>query len=294
MRRLRPGAGFAVRRGLWRRALAAACESRRRPLAWGPLRTTWLTTAQGRLCVRVAGGAPGSGVAVVLVHGVIVSSRYLLPMAAELAADRGVLVPDLPGFGLSDPPPGPLTLATLADAVVACATAAGHDRVALVGNSFGAQVSVEAAVRHPARVARLVLIGPTTDPAARTLPRQYLRWQRNAPDEHLAILPVMLRDLADMGLRRAATLLRVMLDDPIEDKLAHVQAPTLVVRGDRDRLVPPRWADEVVGRLPQGQLATVPGYAHMPHWSGPLALAPVLRAFLRADGLPAGTQVQAL
>ena len=286
---LRPGAGFAVRPGLWRRALTAACESRRRPLQWGPLRTTWLATEEGRLCVRVADSAPRSDVVVVLVHGVIVSSRYLLPTAAELAADIDVLVPDLPGYGLSDAPPGPLTLGTLADAAVACATAAGHDRVALVGNSFGAQVAVEAAVRHPARVGRLVLIGPTTDPAARTLPRQYLRWQRNAPDEHLAILPVMARDLADMGLRRAATLLRVMLDDRIEDKLPHVQAPTLVVRGDRDRLVPPRWADEVVRLLPHGRPATVPGYAHMPHWSGSLALAPVLRAFLRADGLPAGT-----
>ena len=234
----------------------------------------------GRLCVRVAEGARGSDPAVVLVHGVIVSSRYMLPTAAELAADVDVLVPDLPGYGLSEAPPGPLTLATLADAAVACATAAGHDRVALVGNSFGAQIAVEAAVRHPARVARLALIGPTTDPVARTLPRQYLRWQRNAPDEHLAIVPVMARDLADMGLRRAAALLRVMLDDPIEAKLPHVQAPTLVVRGDRDRLVPQRWADEVVGLLPHGELATVPGYAHMPQWSGPLALAPMLRAFL--------------
>ena len=75
------------------------------------------------------------------------------------------------------------TLAALADAVVTCAQAAGHERLALVGNSFGAQVVVEAALRHPERVESIVLLGPTVDPAARSLVVQAIRWLRNAPDE---------------------------------------------------------------------------------------------------------------
>jgi 2-hydroxy-6-oxonona-2,4-dienedioate hydrolase len=262
-----------VRPGLPRLALQAARETRDRPL-----RCRGVTTPSPGL--RAAGaGAPGRP-AVVLVHGVIVSSRYLVPLAAELGRDRPVLVPDLPGAGLAARPDGPPTMAALADAVVATATAAGHERVALVGNSFGAQVAVEAAARHPDRVERLVLVGPTVDPAARSLARQAVRWARNAPDEHPAFLPVLVRDLADVGLPRAAGLVRLMLEHRIEDRLGAVRAPALVVRGGRDRLVPPPWAQEIARRLPDGRLLTLPGFAHMPHWSGTLALVPHLRAFL--------------
>ncbi|HEV2786199.1 MAG TPA: alpha/beta fold hydrolase, partial [Solirubrobacteraceae bacterium] len=220
---------------------------------------------------------------VVLVHGVIVSSRYLLPAAVELAADVPVLVPDLPGYGLSDAPPSAPDLAALADATIECALAAGHERLSLVGNSFGAQVVVEAALRHPERVERVALLAPTVDPTARSLLRQYARWQRNAPDEHPSCVLLMARDLADVGLPRAARLLRVMLDDAIEDKLPHVRCPALVVRGGRDRVVPPRWAERVAALLPHGRLEMVEGYGHMAHYSGALAVVPVLRAFLLGD-----------
>jgi pimeloyl-ACP methyl ester carboxylesterase len=48
--------------------------------------------------------------------------------------------------------------------------AADLPSVAVLGNSFGCQVAVELAVRHPDRVAGLVLVGPTMDPSARTAP----------------------------------------------------------------------------------------------------------------------------
>ena len=210
----------------------------------------------------------------------IVSGRYLLPMAVELAADLPVIVPDLPGYGLSDPAPAGPDLATLADAVVECALVAGHERVSLVGNSFGAQVVVEAALRHPGCVERVALLAPTVDPAARSLLRQYARWQRNAPDEHPSCGVLMARDLVDLGLPRAARLLRLMLDEPIEDRLPHVGCPALVIHGGRDRVVPARWARHAVKLLPRGELAVVAGYAHMAHYSGPLAVVPVLRPFL--------------
>ena len=252
----------------------------------GPeLTSRWLAVGNRLLHARASDGPPSAGLRtpVVLVHGVIVSSRYLMPTAVELAADFPILVPDQPGYGLSDPGPAPPDVGSLADAVMACATAAGYERVSLVGNSFGAQVVVEAALRHPDRVERIALLGPTVDPAARSVLRQYERWQRNAPDEHLSCIPVMARDLADVGLRRAARILRLMVDDRIEDKLPRVTCPALVVRGGRDRVVPSAWARRVADLLPRGELVVVPGYAHMAHYSGALAVAPVLRPFLLGD-----------
>jgi pimeloyl-ACP methyl ester carboxylesterase len=278
-----PGEGFDVHPGIWRFALRAAVETRRRPAWLGRLRTRRLEMDEGPIWVRTSSPAAPSKPAVVLVHGVIVSSRYLMPLGDELAADFPVLVPDLPGYGLSDPPPSPPTLADLADAVAASARAAGHQRVALVGNSFGAQIAIEAALRHPDLVERLVLVDLTTDPGARSFPWQFLRWARCGVDEHLAILPVLGRDLVDLGARQAIHLLRVMMRDRPEQKLPRVRQPTLVVRGGRDRLVSAAWARRTAELLPAGRLVAVRGYAHMPHWSGSSVTAPILRDFL-AEG----------
>jgi 2-hydroxy-6-oxonona-2,4-dienedioate hydrolase len=266
-------------------ALRIAGERRAEPagiaLRGGPALASRRYAVEGRrMHVRASVAPRPRTTPVVLVHGVIVSSRYLLPTAVELAADFTVVVPDLPGYGFSDPEPTAPTVATLADTVIDAALAAGHPRVSLVGNSFGAQIAVEAALRHPDRVERIALLGPTVDPAARSVLRQYARWQRNAPDEHLSSIPVMARDLVDVGFRRAARLLRVMVADPIEDKLPQVRCAALVVRGGRDRVVPMRWARRAADLLPRGELVVVPGYAHMAHYSGPLAVVSVLRPFL--------------
>jgi pimeloyl-ACP methyl ester carboxylesterase len=98
------------------------------------------------------------------------------------------------------------------------------------------------------------------------------------------VLLIMARDLADVGPVRAIRLLRLMLDDAIEEKLPAVHCPALVIRGGRDRVVPTGWALHATGLLAQGELVTLPGYAHMAHYSGPLAVAPVLRRFL-GEGL---------
>ena len=73
-----------------------------------------------------------------------------------------------------------------------------------------------------------------------------------------------------------------MLADRIEHKLGAVTCPALVVRGGRDRVVPAEWADRAARHLPRAELAVVEGYAHMAHYSAPLAVAPVIRDFLRA------------
>jgi pimeloyl-ACP methyl ester carboxylesterase len=190
--------------------LRLALESAGRPADLDGMTTRWVDgPSGGRLRVRVGGPRSDGARAVVLLHGVIVSGRYLAPLGAELARDFAVAIPDLPGYGLSDRPAGPIELADLADAAVGSATAIGGGPVAVVANSFGSQVALEMAIRHPDDVGRIVLVGPTTDPAARSLLRQYLRWQWCLPGEDLSVLPVITRDLIDMGPARALRLLRV-------------------------------------------------------------------------------------
>jgi pimeloyl-ACP methyl ester carboxylesterase len=169
---------------------------------------------------------------------------------------------DLPGYGRSFKPSHVLTLPELADAIADWMSAAGIERAHLVGNSFGCQVLAAFAVRHAPRVDRLVLQGPTVDPAARSLPGQFLRLLRNSRREPRGMGWISARDYRVAGARRVWRTIRIVLDDRIEDKLPLIQAPTLIVRGTRDPLVPHGWARRVVELLPHGSLVEIPGAAH--------------------------------
>jgi pimeloyl-ACP methyl ester carboxylesterase len=218
---------------------------------------------------------------VVLVHGLGVSSRYLAPTGRLLADEFPVYAPDLPGFGKSERPRHTLRIGELAEALVAWMDAAGLESASLLGNSLGSQIIVEAALRHPRRVSRLVLVGPTMDPHARTAVRQVLRLLRDVPYERLSLAAVVAWDYLTCGPLRLWRTLRDALQDPIEDKLPRVSQPTLVVRGGRDPIVPQRWGETVAGLFPNGRLMVIPEGAHAVNYSTPQALADGVREFLR-------------
>ena len=216
----------------------------------------------------------------VLVHGLVVSSRYMVPTAERLAPHCRVFAPDLPGFGRSEKPPRVLDVAGLSDALSAWMGEVGLERAALVGNSFGCQIIADLAVRHPARVERAVLQGPTMDPLGRSVPRQVGRFLIDAPREPLSLLPIELLDYISAGTRRAWRTFRYALEDRIEKKLPHMRVPTLVVRGSRDPIVPQRWAEAATRSLPMGRLVVIPGSAHAMNYSSPLELTRVVLPFL--------------
>jgi pimeloyl-ACP methyl ester carboxylesterase len=120
----------------------------------------------GRVYTRIGGCS--SAPPVVLVHGFVLAGDYMMPTAEMLAPFSRTFVPDLPGYGLSDPPREPLDLRFLADRLAEWMERLKLGRAHFVGNSFGCQVLVDFAARHSRFVQRLVLQGPTVDPAARS------------------------------------------------------------------------------------------------------------------------------
>jgi pimeloyl-ACP methyl ester carboxylesterase len=149
-----------------------------------------------------------------LVHGLAVSHRYLMPLAARLAGHHPVHVVDLPGFGLSGEPGRVLDVAEHADHLADWLAAAELPPVAVLGNSFGCQVAVDLAVRYPDRVCGLVLVGPTMDLSARTASRQNPALAaRHRPRDPLQ-LPILARDVRDAGPQRIAGTLAHALRDP--------------------------------------------------------------------------------
>ena len=262
----------------WTRLRALRPSRARRSEALGEL---WVKTADGPIYARVAVHPRGERtVSVVLVHGLVIASRYMVPTAERLAPLCNVYAPDLPGYGKSAKPARMLSLAGLADALARWMSAAGLERAHLVGNSFGCQVIAEFVLRHPRRVDRIVLQGPTVDPSARTLGRQLLRLARNSAREPKSLGFISLADYWAAGLRRARATIRMALEDRIEDKLPSIQAPTLVVRGTRDPLVPHAWAERVAQLLPRGELVEVPDLPHTINYSAPDAFVGAIAPFL--------------
>lgn len=236
---------------------------------------------------------------VVLVHGVGLSHRYLLPTAIRLARNFRVYVPDLPGFGLSFKPERVLTISEGADWLAAWIEAMGFEKVALLGNSVGCQYVVDLAARYPERVLRAVLQGPTCDASARTFPRQFMRWAANRLREHLSgietipvlgrrsnvrhVQPATSEDYRECGTTRLLKTFRSAMEHQLEEKLPRMACPTLVVRGSKDLIVSQSWAEEVTRRLPNGRLLVIPGCAHTINLEAPLELYRVTRPFFEQE-----------
>jgi pimeloyl-ACP methyl ester carboxylesterase len=198
---------------------------------------------------------------IVLVHG-LSSSRSLKPLIRALGSRRPVFAPDLPGFGMSDQPIHPLDVPGLADALSHWMFDNQLAPAIVIGISFGSQVAVDLAANHPAAVDRLVLVGPTVDPKARSASRMALRWARNAPRSSPRLAPTIVHDFIDAGPWRSARTLRRALQDPVEEKLSEIEARTLIVRPERDRLVPEAWTKQVAKLIPDSELVVLPKAGH--------------------------------
>jgi pimeloyl-ACP methyl ester carboxylesterase len=216
---------------------------------------------------------------IVLVHG-LSSSRALKPLIRALGSRRPAYAPDLPGFGLSDQPIHPLDVPGLADALRRWLFDNRLAPAIVIGISFGCQVAVDLAARHPAAVDRLVLVGPTVDPEARSATRMALRWARNAPRSSPRLAPTVVHDFIDAGPWRSVRTLRRALEDPVEDKLGEIEAPTLVVRPERDHLVPQAWTERVADLIPDSELVTLPKAGHSIGPRGAARLTALVLPFL--------------
>lgn len=240
----------------------------------------WTIVDGRRLHARVAEQGRAGSMAIVLVHGLGVSGRYLMPTARRLAEGFPVFVPDLPGHGRSEQPPSTLDVGGLGDALLGWLDAQGIERPVLLGNSLGCQTVVEVASRCPSRVSAVILTAPTGDPAVRSLPRWLGRLLRDLPREPFDLIPLETVDYLRAGPIRVYRTARAMVEDPFIAKLARVVQPALVVRGGRDPIVTQSWAAEVAHRLPNGRLAVIAGAGHAINYNAPERLAALVAAFL--------------
>lgn len=264
---------------------------------------------------RVVYRTVGEGPPVVLIHGMINSSRHWEAVATRLAGSHRVIAPDLIGHGDSATPRGDYSLGAHAASIRDLLSTLGVESATIVGHSLGGGVAMQFFYQFPQRTDRLVLVssgglGHEVSPLLRgaALPgsaallrvathRQVvsgiaaagtrLRAAGNKTGVYLQAVARALGPLAEEGSRQAfLQTLRAVIDVhgqkvSARDRLYLLgDMSTLIVWGERDRTIPIKHGIEADRAIPNCRFETLPRAAHFPNLEDPEGLAEVLRDFI--------------
>ncbi len=230
----------------------------------------------------LSGTADSAGILpVILLHGLGCSADAWRPTLRVLAERcvGAVYVPDMPGFGCSPGPKKALSIVELADWLARAMDALGLEKANFAGNSLGGQVLLAFARRHPARVGRLVLVGSTVGGQYISLARYAAGLVLDGSQEPLGYTVLLARMYAQMGfVRYAQTTLAMIADEPLE-QTSSIQAPCLVLRGNRDGIIPDALARRLAASLPNGQFLRLTGTAHAMQFTRPREFVEIALSF---------------
>jgi 3-oxoadipate enol-lactonase len=228
----------------------------------------------------------GSGFPLLLINGLGSDREEWLHQLPVFAPHFRVVTFDNRGSGDSATPPGLYSTALMANDAAALLAFLGIERAHVLGVSLGGMIAQEIALRHPERVARLVLActspggeaserpsrevlaafarTPGADPGeelSRTIPYLYTeRYRREHPGEIAAFVQRRLRRPAPAEAH--AFQLAAAVGHAAADRLSVIGAPTLVITGTGDRVVPPVNSRRIAARIPGARLVLLPGAPH--------------------------------
>lgn len=234
-----------------------------------------------------------------LLHGIGGRAALWAPSVAALAP-RQVLTLDMPGYDGASRALD--SFAELADAAVALLDAQGVTEADVVGHSLGGMIALEMALRHPARVRRLVIIASSPafgsrDPAFR---ESFLAARQKPLDEGLgmagvaaALVPGMLGPAAHPAAARAAMTAMASVDEAAyrttlatltnfdrRADLPRVTHPALLIAGEADQTAPPRGMARMAEAMPDARPLVIPGVGHLLPLEAPDAFHAALHDFL--------------
>jgi 4,5:9,10-diseco-3-hydroxy-5,9,17-trioxoandrosta-1(10),2-diene-4-oate hydrolase len=275
-----------------------------------------ITTADG---VRLHYLDCGAGDPLLLVHGRGGAGAQFGRLFPAFAAQRRIITLDLPGWGLSDKPPftgrdTPDALRVWTGGVLALLDALGLERVDLLGHSMGGLTALSLALDHPARVDRLILadsggLGRTTPFDVRLffwlaperlfplLGKRFMAWTLAQDDPRYKTLRdeafefawqvYNQRAILPSGARAFNTWVNpIGVSFDLRDRLRELEAPVLLLWGERDRIIPYEEALKARRRIAHGRLVAFTHCGHSPQAERPDDFARVVNVWLNGGGAP--------
>jgi 3-oxoadipate enol-lactonase len=254
--------------------------------------------------VRVAFQRQGQGPALVLMHGAEASRQMFATLVPHLAQHFTVISYDQRDCGDTQAPERAATLADLANDAHLFIKALGFKRAHVFGSSFGGRVAQALALLYPLSIDRLVLAStwPLPRPYEELCPdaRRLAELRRGLPgtaeelatwffpEAFLVQRPELRRVFANArpesprAARRAATVATTL-----ENGVADIVAPTLVLAGELDRVVPPTVTLAMAGRIRGADAVLLPAIGHVTAMQAPEVLAHHMVRFLNPAGVKA-------
>jgi 3-oxoadipate enol-lactonase len=226
----------------------------------------------------------GQGEPVLLIMGLAYPSQMWYRTRPLLASRYRTLALDNRGIGQSDVPPGPYSIALMASDAAAVLDAAAIESAHLFGVSMGGMIAQEFALQYPKRVLSLILGctaagGPTAVRAEPEAIQMLMRREKMSPEQAAEAAVPFIYDPTtararideDLAIRRPwfpssegyAAQLQGILGWESYSRINQIVAPTLVIHGESDRLIPPGNANLIAERLPGAKLVMIPHASHL-------------------------------
>ena len=250
---------------------------------------------------KIAYYEAGQGSPVILIHGLGADSRHWAANIGPLSRRFRAIAVDLIGYGQSDKPLMRYTPANFAEYMRGFLQAIGVPKASLVGNSLGGWVALELAIRHPQMVDKLVLVdsaglrpteGLKLPPGGlRSLTPTNARWFFDLMQANKAWATI---DLGPESFERhvrngdsytmASTVAEIITGHNFEDKrLGKVHAPTLIVWGRDDLLIPLYMGEALHRGIAGSQMTIIDGTGHIPMVGKPAEFNEAVANFLSAS-----------
>ena len=238
----------------------------------------------------------GQGEVVLFLHGFGGNGTNWAAQVPALTPHFTVIALDELGFGESAKPKMQYDCDVLAKSAVRFLDALNIRKATVVGASMGGDVAARIAARFPDRVQKLVLMDASglrepSDPPAPDIPRdpQTLAEQtellRVLFDDPAEVTPEVVRQRLEAHLASHDSYTRTHFggDTPPRPLLRKITAPTLVIRGEHDRLVSQAEGLRFAREIPGARLVVIPKSAHVPQMEQPDVFNKVLFDFLRGE-----------
>lgn len=232
--------------------------------------------------VELAYEVVGQGPPLLLIHGLSGSGRWWARNVGALAQHFRVYVIDLVGFGASR---GRQAF-VLPDAAMYLARwmqASAMEPAVVVGHSMGGHIAAELAADYPELVERLVLVDPAVLPIPPSYARNILNMLREARQMRFDFVPVLVGDALRAGMITLWKAANELLSTDLRPKLGRIRAPTLVVWGENDALLPLALGRQISQHLRFDELVIMQRAGHNPMWDCPRAFNQVVLEFLRGS-----------
>jgi pimeloyl-ACP methyl ester carboxylesterase len=224
----------------------------------------------------------GRGKPLLYLHGAS-GAPVILPFMEKLAARFDVLVPEHPGYGLSDEPEWLENIHDVAYFYLDFLRKLNLSAVSVVGSSMGGWIAMEMAVRDTSRIASLVLVSPAgisapgVEPADIFLmpPEEVIRnlfFDQKLAEARLA--EPMTPEALDLALKNRHTTARLAweprLHDPFLPKWLHrIDVPVKLIWGEHDRILPSAFAKEFSRLMPKAEIHIIKDAGHLPQAEKP-------------------------